>query len=439
MDDTPSSLSVYLERRVITVFVLGFASGLPLALTGATLTFRLAEAGVDIAAIGFFAWVGLAYGWKFLWSPLLDRLALPPLTDRLGRRRGWLVVIQLCLIAAIVALATGDPQSGLWAIAAWAVLTAFLSASQDIVIDAYRVEILDERRQGAGAAAVTIGYRLAMLVSGAGTLVLAAYAGWFAAYLTMAALMGVGLVTTLLMPEPPASMAASAQTRADLRGWLRQAVAEPFTDFFARNGATTAALILLFIMLYKVGDALLGAVTSPLYVELGFHKTEVAAIVKTYGVVATLVGVFLGGALVRAQGLVRSLWICGVAQMVSNLVYLWLAAAGHDRAVLACAIGVENLAGGMGTAAFVAYLSSLCNLSYTATQYALLSSVMAQGRTFLAGFAGSLEARTGWSGFFVLTTLAAIPALVLLFWLQRRRSPEHTAARPGDRAVEQAG
>ena len=421
MSERAGALRVYLEGRVIAVFLLGFASGLPLALTGATLTYRLAEAGVDIAAIGFFAWVGLAYGWKFLWSPLLDRLGLGPVTRRLGRRRGWLLVIQSALAAAIVALAACDPARGLWLTAGWAVLTAFLSASQDIVIDAYRVEILDESRQGAGAAAVTIGYRLAMLVSGAGTLILAQYGSWFLAYTVMAALMGTGLLTTMLMPEP---RSPAGEPGIGVGAWLRVAVALPFIDFFRRNGVTTAVLVLLFIMLYKVGDALLGAVTSPLYVELGFRKTEVAAIVKTYGVVATLAGVFIGGALVRAQGLIRSLWICGVAQMVSNLVYLWLASAGHDLPVLAAAIGVENLAGGMGTAAFVAYLSSLCNLSYTATQYALLSSFMAQGRTFLAGFAGGLEARLGWSGFFVATTAAAIPALILLYWLQRRASPE---------------
>lgn len=426
------SLAVYREWPLPWVFLLGFASGLPLALTGATLTFWLSEAGADISVIGFFAWVGLAYGWKFLWSPLLDRLNLPGLTRALGRRRGWLVLIQALLILAIVMLGMSDPRVDLWTTALWAVVVAFLSASQDIVIDAFRVEILEERQQGAGAAAVTIGYRIAMFASGAGALLLAEWYGWQAAYLVMAVAMLIGVVAVLAIAEPEGSAAAVAQTRGDLPGWLRQAVAEPFVDFFARNGIATALLILLFIMLYKLGDALLGALTSPFYVTLGFQKPEVAGIAKSWGLVATLLGVFLGGAVVRRLGLLPALLVCGVAQMVSNLVYVVQYQVGHDLGMLTVTISVENITGGMGTAAFVAYLSSLCNLNYTATQYALLSSFMAQARTFLSGFAGVLQAELGWVQFILLTTAAALPALVLLAWLHRRAAPARAAppARP---------
>lgn len=419
------TLAVYTEAPVVVVLLLGFASGLPLALTGASLTFWVSEAKVDIAVVGFLAWVGIAYSWKFLWSPVIDRLPLPWLTASLGRRRGWLVLIQILLMLAILQLGRSDPAVDIVTMAFWAVIVAFLSASQDIVIDAYRVEILAERQQGAGAAAVVFGYRMAMFASGAGALVLAEWYGWFAAYAVMAVLILIGTIAALLYGEPQGSAAAVAATRTDPMGWLRQAVFEPFADFFARNGAGTAAVILLFIMLYKLGDALLGALTSPFYVELGFQKTEIATIAKSWGLVATLVGVFLGGLVVRRLGIINGLWVCGVAQMVSNLVYIAQLNAGHDLSMLSVTITVENLTGGMGTAAFVAYLSSLCNINYTATQYALLSSFMAQARTLLSGFSGVLQQSLGWEGFFILTTLAAIPALVLLWWLQR-----HQAAAP---------
>lgn len=420
MRDWLSGLAVYREKPIVVIFVLGFASGLPLALTSATLTYWLAEQKVDIAVIGFFAWVGIAYGWKFVWAPVIDRLPLPLLTSLLGRRRGWLLLVQVLLILAILLLGAADPAQDIRTTAALAVLVAFLSASQDIVIDAYRVEILDERQQAAGAAAVTIGYRIAMFVSGAGALLLAEYYDWFTAYAVMAALLVVGSLVALWYGEPPGSKAVMADTRRDVVGWLRQAVVDPFVEFFARNGVGTAVLILAFIMLYKLGDALLGAVTSPLYVELGFQKPEVAGIVKTYGLVATLVGVFLGGALVRSLGMLRGLWICGIVQMLSNLIYIAQVHAGHDTRMLALTITVENLTGGMGTAAFVGYLSSLCNVTYTATQYALLSSFMAQARTVLSGFSGMIQQHVGWIEFFILTTLAAVPALLLLLVMQRR-------------------
>ena len=408
---------VYLEPRVVVVLLLGFASGLPLLLTLSTLTFWLAEAQVDKAAIGLFALAGLPYTWKFAWSPVIDRVPLPLLTRALGRRRGWLLFVQILLALAIVGLGASDPQADLGRMALFAVLVAFLSASQDIVIDAYRVELLEERQQGAGAAMVVIGYRVAMLLAGAGALLIAAYAGWFWAYAAMAACLGIGMVTVLLAPEPDAPLPARGGGAAV---WLKQAVVEPFADFFRRNGMATALLILLFIMLYKLGDALLGTMTNPFYVELGFTKPEVATIVKGYGLVATLLGGFLGGAIVNLRGIVPALWICGIVQLLSNLVFVLQAWAGRDLTMLAVTISVENLAGGMGTAAFVAYLSSLCNLSYTATQYALLSSFMAQARTTLSAGGGFLADNMSWIGFFLTTTAAAVPGLLLLLLLQRR-------------------
>ena len=429
MRDWLLAARVYLEPRVLVVLLLGFASGLPLLLTLSTLTFWLAEAKVDLASIGLFALVGLPYTWKFLWSPIIDRVPLPVLSRLFGRRRGWLLLVQCLLAAAIVALGASDPERGLVRIAVFATLVAFLSASQDIIIDAYRVELLDERQQGAGAAAIVIGYRLAMLLAGAGALVIAEFAGWFWAYASMAACLGPGIVTVLLAPEPRAGAAATAVRAADGPAqWLKQAVVEPFADFFRRNGLSTALLILLFIMLYKLGDALLGTMTNPFYVDLGFTKPEVATIVKGYGLVATLLGGFLGGMVVNRRGIVAALWICGIIQMASNLIFVVQAWIGNDLAMLAVTISVENLAGGMGTAAFVAYLSSLCNLSYTATQYALLSSFMAQARTTLSAGGGFLAESMDWISFFLTTTAAAIPGLLLLLWLQRRLA--HPSAGP---------
>lgn len=419
---------VYREPRVIAILFLGFASGLPLALTFGTLTFWLAEAGIDKAAIGLFALVSIAYGWKFAWAPLIDRLPLPLLTRLLGRRRGWILFCQLALIASILALGATDPRTDLLATAALAALVAFCSASQDIVIDAYRVEILNERQQGAGAAVIVIGYRIAMLVSGAGALLIADQAGWFVAYAAMAALVLVGVATVLLSPEPEASSRVEPTARRSLGAWLREAVVEPFAEFLRRNGVVTAVVILLFIMLYKLGDALLGVMANPFYVELGFSKTEVASVVKTFGLIATLAGGLFGGMLINARGILPALWICGIAQMVSNLMFAVQAYVGHSVAFLFLTIGLENLAGGMATAAFVAYLSSLCNVHYTATQYALLTSFMAQTRTVLASSGGVLAESMDWVSFFVFTTLAAAPALGLLWWLARRAPAPRPAA-----------
>jgi len=438
--------TVYRDPRVIAVGFLGFASGLPLALTFGTLTLWLAEVGIDKTTIGLFALAGAPYTLKFLWAPLVDRVPLPWLTRRFGRRRGWMLATQGALMVTIVLLGQSDPAAAPVVTALLALAVAFCSATQDIAIDAYRVESLDERRYGAGAATVVLGYRLGMLASGAGALYAASFSDWGTAYTIMAALMGVGVITVLLNPEPtvadsPEARAQAARVarflarRPDLRGgvgravaWLHSAVVAPFAEFLARPGWLA---VLGFILLYKFGDALAGVMGNPFYVELGFSKIEIANVTKAFGLAATLVGGFVGGLLVSRLGILKSLWICGLLQMASNLMFVVLAQAGHDLALLTLTIGLENLAGGMGTAAFVAYLSSLCNLAYTATQYALLSSLAAFGRTLLSSSGGWLADQLDWVTFFLLTTAAALPGLALLWWLARR----YPARRAGERVV----
>jgi PAT family beta-lactamase induction signal transducer AmpG len=430
-----TALSVYRDRRVLAILVLGFASGLPLALTGQTLQAWLKESGVSLQSIGLFALVGVPYTLKFLWAPLIDRLPLPPLTRWLGRRRGWLIFAQLLLMAAIIALALNNPAQALAATALCAVAVAFASATQDIVIDAWRVEILEQRQLAAGAAAIVFGYRVGMLVSSAGALYLADRFAWPLVYLSMAALLLVGAIVVLLVGEPQSQPRGDAERRfaeaqawlaarphlsgplAGLMAWLYASVAGPFLQFMSRRGWVG---ILLFVMLFKLGDSLAGVLATSFYLDLGFAKTEIAEISKLYGFGATMIGLFLGGWMMQAVGLYRALWICGFLQMGSNLLFAVLALRGHDPWFLALTVGVENLAGGMGTAVLVAYLSALCDIAYTATQYALLSSLTAVARTLLSSYAGFLAGALGWPGFFLLTTVAALPGLVLLAWLTRR-------------------
>ena len=429
------SCLVYTDRRVLALLFFGFSSGLPLALTFGTLSLWLAEVGVSKTTIGLFALMGTPYTFKFLWSPFVDRLSLPYFTRRLGRRRGWAIVTQLALMATIAGLGATNPAAhpGLTALLAFAV--AFWSATQDIVIDAYRVEILEEPQFGAGAATIVLGYRVGMLVSGAGALYLATFVGWFTTYVIMAALMVVGIVAVLVNPEPKVKksresldqeerVAAYLRARPHLRGymakalsWIYGAVISPFAEFVGRRGWFW---ILLFILLYKFGDALAGVMGNPFYVELGFTKIQIANFSKAFGLAATIIGGVIGGLIVNRMGILKSLLICGLLQMVSNLMFAALAAAGNSTTMLALTIAIENLSGGMGTAAFVAYLSSLCNVAYTATQYALLTSLMAFGRTLLSSSGGWLADHMDWISFFVLTTVAALPGLLLLLWIARR-------------------
>lgn len=415
-------LRIYADRRLAAILALGFASGLPLPLTTGTLALWLTESGVSLTSIGLFALVGVAYSFKFVWSPLLDRLPLPGLTARLGRRRGWLLGIELALAASILGLGLTDPARAPWLTAVMAVTVSFLSASQDIVVDAFRIELLEREEQGAGAAAVQWGYRIGMLAGGAGVLYAAAAGGWPLAFAASAALLGVGVAAVLLTPEPIApwrpepAAGDGASPVGRLRGFLRSAVAAPLLDLAARPGWVR---ILLFVVLYKLGDALAGVMANPFYIEMGFSKVEIANVSKLFGVAATLAGVGAGGLLVYRAGLVRGLVAAGVVQMLSNLMYVAQSHVGHDVPFLTLTIFVENFSGGLGSAAFVAYLSALCNVAYTATQYALLSSLAATGRTVLSSSGGFLADLYGWPAFFMLSTAVALPGLLLAFWLGR--------------------
>ncbi len=377
----------------------------------------MAESGVSKATIGLFAAVGLPYALKFIWAPLVDRLSLPLLTAMLGRRRAWLLLSQVAVAGSLLGLGLADPAADPWRTALWAFAVAWWSATQDIVIDAYRVEILDEARYGAGAATTVFGYRIGMIAAGAGALYIASAAGWVVAFVAMAALMGVGVLATLLCPEP-AAPAAEAASGPGVLAWLRGAVVAPLQEFMARESAWPA--ILLFVLLYKLGDAFIGPMANPFYIEMGFSKVEIANVTKLFGAAATILGSFAGGLLVARLGIIPALFIAGGLQAGSNLMFVVQALVGHDVAVLALTIAVENVAGGMGTAAFVAYLSALCNVAYTATQYALLSSLMAVGRTLFTTTSGVAATGLGWVGFFLLTTALALPALALLWWMVRR-------------------
>ncbi len=434
MKDWLTSLRVYRQPRLLAILFMGFASGLPLALTGATLTFWLAEEKVSRAAIGLFALVSLSYAYKFLWSPIIDRIPIPLLTRRLGRRRSWALLIQLLLMAAIFLLGHSDPRGDLATTALLAVIVAFLSASQDIVIDAYRIELLKPEEQGAGAAATQWGYRLGMLAAGAGAFSIAELGGWDLAYTVMAALVAVGMVTILLTPEPAVIL---PRVRPGEK-WLETLLLRPFTDFIERCGGRlderrplaariaaflwsgrVAFVILAFIVLYKLGEAMAGFMASPLYQQLGFTKLEVASIAKVFGVIATLAGVAFGGVIVARFGILPGLLIGGIVQMLSNLMYVAQVVAGHDTLMLAVSIFTENFTNGMGSAAFVAYLSSLCSAAFTATQYALFSSLTALPRSFLSAPSGWLVDRLDWIPFFLATTAVAVPGLLVLLWLMR--------------------
>ncbi|HYL59325.1 MAG TPA: AmpG family muropeptide MFS transporter [Candidatus Acidoferrales bacterium] len=423
------ALAVYTDRRVLLVLPLGFASGLPLLLTFSTLSAWLATAGVSRAAIGAFAIVGIPYSLKFLWSPLIDRLP-PPIP--FGRRRGWGITIQIALIGATLALGSCSPTRNLALMGGLAILVAFLSASQDIVIDAWRVEILTPDQQGPGAAMIQTGYRVAMLVSGAGALMIASRLGWFAAYATIAAMLSAGMLVFIFGPEPqtpPEPAIAAGNGRWDaLRNWLATAVTGPFRDFMLRP---SWALIVIFIVGYKLGEAMAGVMATPLYISIGFSLDEIAYVSKLVGFFATIAGALAGGVLTARLGVLRALLLCGALQSAGNLFYVLQAVGGHRLDYLALCVAAENVTGAMAGAALVAYLSDLCSPAFTATQYALLSSLASVGRTIFASSGGVLADKLGWVDFFLMTTVATLPALVLLIWIARRSPGQFASLRDG--------
>src|SRR5213080_3852021 len=421
-------LAVYLQRRVLIVLLLGFSSGLPLALSGSTLLVWMRESGVDLGTIGLFALVGTPYTLKFLWAPLVDALHVPLFTRALGRRRGWLVFSQLLLIGAILLLALTDPARSPLFVALGALLVAAMSSTQDIVVDAFRVESLPESEQAAGMASYVAAYRIGMLVSTAGALFMVSAfestgiprsSAWMWGYVAMAALVLIGTATALSATEPEQSARAEAATRAET-AFTRviHAAIGAFSEFLVRKDALAA---LAFVVLYKFTDAFSGTMTAPFVIDLGFSRNDYAAIVKGVGLAATLIGGFAGGALARAYPLVTSLWIGAFLQMASNLIFSWQALVGVNLWALTVTIIVENFTGAIGTVIFVAYLSALCkNPLHTATQYALLTALAAVGRTYLSSGAGYVAKATGWPLFFAICVLVAVPSLVLLAWLQRR-------------------
>ncbi len=434
---------VYLDRRVLSMWFLGFSSGLPFGVLAEPLTAWLAESGVSKTEIGLFALVSLPYSLKFLTAPWIDRMPLPLLTRWLGRRRGWALLAQVVLLAAIAAMGFTDPAARIGATAAFALAVAFASASQDVVIDAYRVEILEERKLAAGAATAVFGWRIGQVGAAAVGLILAEALAWPVVFAIMAAMVLVGVVTIAVNPEPARHITRESielqeraeafletrkhlpRTLAEALAWVYAAAICPFIEFMSRRGWL---MILLFIMLYKFGDAVLAVMKIPFFLEIGFTKTEIAEVVKLFGVAATIGGGLLGGLLLARMGILWGLMVCGVLMAASNLVFVAQAAVGPELWMLAVTIAVENITTGMGTTAFVAYLSSLCNVAYTATQYALLTSLMALSRTVLSSGAGWLADQVDWTSFFILSTIAALPGLILLLWMIRSFPPQ----RPGD-------
>lgn len=417
------TFKLYFQRRILVILLLGFAAGLPFQLMFSTLTAWLSEAGVSKTTIGLFVLTGIAFSFKFLWAPLVDRLPLPMITRLLGQRRSWLALAQVVCIVSLVQIGFSDPATDLMTTALWVVVLAFASATQDIGIDAYRIETLEENEQGAGAAVYQLGYRLAMILSGGGALIIADILSWQVAYTVMAVCMGLGLLTTLVSPEPKQVERAKSDHTGVQRyvDWIKDSVVAPFAEFMSRPGWW---LILLFVVFYKYADGIWAAMANPFYLELGFTKIQIGAVSKTYGVVMTIIGGFLGGMIVLRFGILKSVLFGAITMALTNLLYAALALIDPTISALVVVISIENLANGIGGTAFIAYLSSLCNLAYTATQYALLSSFMNVARTILASGGGWLADQVDWATFFVLTTAAGIPGVVLLLYLIKK-FPQH--------------
>lgn len=410
------SAYLYTRPRILAQFLLGIPSGLPLALTAFTMTTWLKDAGMTLEEIGYFGAVALPYTFKFIWAPLLDGARLP----FMGLRRGWMLVTQLAMVAAIFTMGVIDPLSEKPLFAMAAFMLAFFSASHDVVKDAYRVEILPVEQQAAGSASFVFGYRIAMLISGAGALYLSDQVGWHQTYALMAAVMLVSIVPLFFVSEPDAQ--PQAGVRRSAAAWLQEYVAMPFVEFMKRDKAVT---ILLFILLYRMTDGFIGSMASPFYKELGFTNSEIASVAKLYGLIATLLGGLIGGMVAYRFGVMRALVIGGIASAASNLMFVWQAGQGHDIIALIITISLDNISAALATTAFVAYMSQLANTRFTATQYALLTSLMAAGRTLLATPSGEAAKALGWEGFFLLSTVLIIPALLLML-----RLPKVTAISP---------
>ena len=428
---------VYAHPRVVAMLFLGFSAGLPFLLVFSTLTAWLRDLGVTRTAIGFFAWIGITYSIKVLWSPIVDRVPIPFLTRWLGKRRSWMLLGQIGIAAGLIGMAFTDPTTDLARVAVFALLVAFSSATQDIAIDAYRIEAVVKERQAAMAATYILGYRLALLVAGAGALYIASYASWPAAYFSMAALMLIGVITALTVAEPVHRQDSEnvmfeqrvvdfmSQSSA-MPNWLRSAIAWiigavicPFADFFSRNG-WWAIVILLFIGVFRLSDLAMGVMANPFYLDLGFTKTEIANIAKIFGFFMSIAGSFLGGVLVVRYGIMRPLLLGAIMVAATNLLFSLMAMIGPDKAWLAVVISADNVSAGLSNAVFIAYLSSLTNQAYTATQYALFSSFMTLPGKVISGFSGVIVDGYGYVSFFMYAAAIGIPAILLVIYLMHR-------------------
>ena len=426
-----ASWRVYLQPASLRMLLLGFAAGLPLLLVLGTLSFRLREAGIDRSTIGYLSWVGLAYGFKWVWAPLVDRMPIPFLTHRLGRRRSWLLLAQALVMLGLAGMALSDPAQTLGPVVWCALLVAVGSATQDIALDAFRIESADPTQQAALAASYQTGYRLAMIWAGAGVLWVAAWvqgenvvgylhAAWQTAYLVMALSMSVGMITVIMSQEPSPAELPPAR---NVKEWLQGALIDPFADFIQRY-KWQAALILSLIAVYRISDVVMGIMANPFYVDMGYTKAEVATVTKVYGVLMTLLGAFVGGVMALRWGVMRILMLGALISALSNLLFAWLAGHGHDVRALIAVVSADNLASGIASAAFIAYLSSLTNIKYSATQYALLSSMMLLLPKFIAGFSGDFVNAHGYADFFNATALLGMPVLILVALAWHFQPPE---------------
>lgn len=449
------AFAVYLHPRVIGMLFLGFSAGLPFLLLFSTLSFWLREVGVSLSTIGLFSWVGITFSIKVFWAPVVDRLAVPPFTTLLGKRRGWMLIAQIGIAAGLLGIAYTDPASDLETIVYFALLVAFASATQDIAIDAYRIEAVEKTLQGAMAATYQLGYRIGLIAAGAGALYVAEFTSWQTAYTVMAALVGVGVATVLIIREPEvvrdqatllreAALLRRIEGEGEHRGamhritaWSSGAIISPFVDFFARNGAF-ALVILALVGLYRLSDITLGVMANPFYVDLGFSKEQIASIAKLYGVVATMIGALLGGVAVARFGLLKSLLIGAVLVAATNLVFALLAVVGPDLRLLTAAITADNIANGFAGSAFIAYLSSLVNTTYTATQYALFSSLFTLPGKIVAGGSGYVVEAAGYVNFFFYASALGIPAILLVLYLMyHQRQQERLSPAAGEAVHEQ--
>lgn len=428
-----SALSIYTQPRVLGMIFLGFSAGLPFLLVFSTLSAWLSDSGISRSVIGFFSWVGVTYSVKVFWAPVIDRLPLPFLTRLLGRRRSWMLVAQIGIATGLISMANTDIHLHTQTLALCAVAVAFCSATQDIVIDAYRIEAVTVEYQGAMSATYVFGYRLALLVAGAGAFYIAEYTSWQIVYCVMAAIMSVGITTTLLIAEPQVSKDKAAQLLeqrleaslgvqqhatlwAKFVAWFVDAVISPFVEFFTRNGKL-ALLILALIGLYKMSDITMGVMANPFYLELGFSKKEIAEVTKVFGFFMTIFGASVGGVLVARYGIMKPLLLGAVLVCVTNLLFAMLAVSKPDLIFLAAVISADNLSGGIASAVFIAYLSSMTNSAYTATQYAVFSSLMTLPANLIGGFSGLMVDKFGYQLFFIYASVLGVPAVLLVMLL----------------------